>query len=125
MQKSFYRFIRTSLAHISAPLSGVAMAVVLAGFLLKPQIGISGENMAYFDNPMQAVDSIRTMLSSNVWDELSRYYDLSDTDIDRTNLISGDFFIRKKRPDVAHPAGFWKFKQPFSPQFTYLSHRNL
>ena len=26
---------------------------------------------------------------------------------------------------MSHPAGFWKFKQPFSPQFSYLSHRNI
>jgi len=75
--------------------------------------------MAYFKSPGQAVDSIRAMLRAESWDKLSRYYDLSGTDIDRAMLISGDFFIRKKRPEVAHPAGFWKYKHPFSPAFEY------
>ena len=81
--------------------------------------------MAYFNNPRQAVDSIRTMLSLKAWDKLSRYYDLSGTDINRESLISGEFFIRNKRPEAAHPAGFWRYKQPFSPQFSYLSHHDI
>ena len=62
--------------------------------------------MTYFKNPEQAVDAISTMLSSEAWEKLSRYYDLSDTDIDRASLISGEFFVRKERPELAHPAGF-------------------
>ncbi len=81
--------------------------------------------MTYFKNPEQAVDAISTMLSSKAWEKLSRYYDLSDTDIDRASLISGEFFVRQERPEVAHPAEFWRIKQPFSPQFTYRSHHHL
>jgi hypothetical protein len=33
-------------------------------------------------------------------------------------LESGDFFIRKERPEFAHPAGFWRYKHPFAPGFT-------
>jgi len=107
-------------------LSRIAMIAVLVVFLLlKPQLGMSGEEMAYFNNPKQAVDSIKTMLSAKAWEKLSRYYDLSGTDINRESLVSSDFFIRKKRPEVAHPAGFWRFKQPFSPQYSYLSHQNI
>lgn len=83
------------------------------------------DDMAYFKDPEQAVDLITTMLKSNAWEELSSYYDLSGTNIDKDSLISGDFFIRKKRPEVAHPAGFWRYKEPFSPGFTYLSHETL
>ncbi len=78
--------------------------------------------MTYFKNPEQAVDAISTMLSSEAWEKLSRYYDLSDTDIDRASLISGEFFVRKERPELAHPAGFWRIKEPFSPQYAYQSH---
>ena len=38
-------------------------------------------------------------------------------------MESGDFFIRKERPEVAHPAGFWRYKHPFSPGFKYYSVR--
>ncbi len=78
--------------------------------------------MKYFRNPKQAVDAISTMLSSEAWEKLSRYYDLSDTDIDPASLISGEFFVRKERPEVAHPAEFWRIKEPFSPQYAYQSH---
>ena len=74
--------------------------------------------MTYFKNPEQAVDAISTMLSSEAWEKLSRYYDLSDTDIDRASLISGEFFVRKERPELAHPAGFWRIKEPFDPIVT-------
>ena len=78
--------------------------------------------MRYFRDPKQAVDAIKTMLSSRAWEKLSGYYDLSDTDIDRASLISGEFFVREERPELAHPAGFWRIKEPFSPQYAYQSH---
>ncbi|MFQ5354507.1 MAG: hypothetical protein ACE5DR_06120 [Thermodesulfobacteriota bacterium] len=100
--------------------------VAIEAFLLKSQIGLAGEDMAYFRDPSQAVDSIKTMLISRNWKSLAGYYDLSRADnLDREAMISGDYFIRKERPEVAHPAGFWKYKHPFAPQFSYLSHRTF
>lgn len=81
--------------------------------------------MEFFKDPKQAVDLIITMLVSEDWKKLSRYYDLSGTNVDKESLISGDFFIRKKRPEVAHPAGFWRYREPFAPAFSYLSHHTL
>lgn len=126
MQKKKNGFIRALLAYIHAPHSVFTVSVVIAIFLLKPQVGMSEEDAAYFDSPRQAVDSIKTMLLSSDWNKLSRYYDLRGTDdLDRETLTSGDFFIRKEKPEVAHPAGFWKYKRPFAPQYSYLSHRSL
>ncbi len=126
MKHTFYHFICVSLARMVTVAAGVLIAIAGTGFLLMMQIGISeAEEMGYFKDPKQAVDSIRTLLLSNAWEELSRYYDLSGTDIDVATLISGEFFIRKKRPEVSHPAGFWRYKEPFAPQFNYRSHRTL
>ena len=36
-------------------------------------------------------------------------------------MKSGDFFIRKERPEIAHPAGFWRYKHPFPPGFKFNS----
>lgn len=125
MTHAFSGMIHTMLAQTATLFVGGLLVVTVTGCSLLPLAGISEEGMAYFKNPKQAVDSIRIMLKSKAWEELSRYYDLSGTDIDRASLVSGDFFIRKKRPEVAHQAGFWKFRQPFSPQFSYLSHQSI
>jgi hypothetical protein len=52
---------------------------------------------------------------------LAGYYDLSNSEIKLSELESGDFFIRKERPEVAHPAGFWRYKHPFAPGFKFKS----
>ena len=36
-------------------------------------------------------------------------------------MESGDFFIRRERPEAAHPAEFWRYKHPFSPGFKFKS----
>lgn len=79
----------------------------------------SGLEAAFFETPEQAVDSIRGMLRSENWASLARYYDLSGSGIDRDTLDSGEFFIRTERPEVSHPAGFWRYKHPFPPSFEY------
>lgn len=82
--------------------------------------------MTYFENPKQAVELIKTMLLESEWEKLSRYYDLRGTDdLDPESLKSGDFFIRKERPEATHPGEFWKYKRPFSPQFNYLSQQEI
>ncbi len=121
MPDTHFRIIRTLLA---STIILVVLGVIVSGCSMTPAVQPE-EKMAYFEDPQQAVDSIRTMLSANAWAELSRYYDLTGTDIKRKSLISGDFFVREKRPEVSHPAGFWRYKQPFSPQFSYLAQHPL
>jgi hypothetical protein len=74
----------------------------------------------YFESPEQAVETINQLLKDENWKELYKYYDLEETGIHPKDLISGDFFIRKDKPGVAHPGGFWKYKNPFPLGFKYL-----
>jgi len=76
---------------------------------------------AYFSSPQNAVPKIAAMLRQSEFKALARYYDLTDSDISRADLESGDFFIRKERPEFAHPAESWRYKHPFSPGFKYSS----
>lgn len=75
----------------------------------------------FFGSPRQAVDAISKMLIAKDWATLARYYDLDGSDIDRKTLISGEFFVRTKRPRLSHPAVSWRTKHPFSPGFEYSS----
>jgi len=88
--------------------------------------GMAGKIMAYFESPEQAVERIKIMLLEEQWEKLAAFYDMTDVDdIDEKSLSSGEFFIRKQRPEAAHPGEFWKYKLPFSPQFDYQSHHFL
>lgn len=73
----------------------------------------------YFASPREAVAEIKVMLVEKDWVLLSRYYDLGGTEIDAATLRSGEFFYRTRRPEVAHPGGFWRYKHPFSPAFDF------
>lgn len=75
-----------------------------------------------FETPEQAVEIVTRLLQDEQFEELSRYYDLAGTTIDRAELTSGDFFIRRERPAAAHPGGFWRYREPFAPGFEYASH---
>ena len=75
----------------------------------------------YFSSPEAAVRMITKLLVKEEFKILAGYYDLSDSEIKLSELESGDFFIRKKRPDIAHPAGFWKYKHPFPPGYQFSS----
>ena len=80
----------------------------------------------FFTSPEASVEIITQLLINEDWSTLSGYYHLDDRNeglID--SLLSGDYFIRKEMPEVAHPGGFWKYKQPFSPGFTYSSHEQI
>ncbi len=79
----------------------------------------------YFPSPISAVKQITVMLENKDWLELSRYYDLNNSSVDRATLISGEFFYTDEKPEAAHPAGFWHYKHPFSPAFKYASSHNL
>jgi len=71
----------------------------------------------FFESPENAVLQITELLLNEQWEELSGYYDLSDDNIMLEELTSGKFFVRTKVPEIAHPGGFWRYKQPFSPGF--------
>lgn len=73
----------------------------------------------YFESPQQAVEQITEMLLNENWGKLSGYYELSDSNIQTEEFLSGRFFIRTDPPEVAHPAGFWKYRHPFAPGFTF------
>jgi len=79
----------------------------------------------YFTSPSDAVKQITVLLEDKNWDELAKYYDLTDSQIERASLISGEFFYTEKRPEVAHPEGFWKYKHPFAPGFEFNSMKEL
>ncbi len=73
----------------------------------------------YFASPAEAIPVISELLQKNDFGNLARYYDLSNSDIRLSDLESGDFFIRKERPEMAHPADFWRYKHPFAPGFKF------
>lgn len=73
----------------------------------------------FFSDGREAVKVISELLRKQNWGELSRYYDLSGTSFKREDLISGEFFYHKIAPQVGHPAGFNRYKHPFSPGFSY------
>jgi hypothetical protein len=79
--------------------------------------------MKYFPSPKEAVPVITELLRQEDFKTLAKYYDLSNSDISPADLESGDFFIEEKRPEVAHPAGFWRYKHPFPPGFKYSGMR--
>jgi hypothetical protein len=85
----------------------------------------SSNEALYFTSPSLAVEKISVMLEEKNWAELSKYYDLTDSPVDRTDLISGEFFYTEKKPEAAHPAGFWKYKHPFAPLFKFMSFKEL
>lgn len=125
-QKIVDLFHSLSLTHINSMYTGVTIVFFAVYFLVGPQIGFAGEKMAYFTDPKQAVDSIKTMLLSGNWVKLASYYDLKDMDaIERETFTSGNYFIRKESPELIHPGGFWRYKHPFSPQYDYFSYTTI
>jgi hypothetical protein len=80
-------------------------------------------NSYYFSSPSISIQIISELLVEKKFKILAKYYDLSNSKIKLSELESGDFFIQKERPEVAHPAGFWRYKHPFAPGFTFSSAR--
>ena len=79
----------------------------------------------YFESPAEAVSKTAELLSKKDWETLSRYYDLSETEIAESELTSGKFFVTEEEPEIAHPAGFWRYKHPFAPGFKYQMYETL
>jgi hypothetical protein len=75
----------------------------------------------YFSSPSEAIPIISELLEKKNFKILSRYYDLSNSEIRLSELESGDFFQKKDRPEIAHPAEFWRYKHPFAPGFKFKS----
>jgi hypothetical protein len=75
----------------------------------------------YFSSPAEAIDIITDLLKKSNFKRLAKYYDLSSSGIKLSELESGDFFIRKVRPEFSHPAGFYRYEHPFAPGFTLNS----
>lgn len=73
----------------------------------------------YFSSTKGAVEIISELLRQQNWAELSRYYDLENTTLNPEELLSGRYFYRPARPEVSHPGGFSRFKEPFAPGFFY------
>jgi hypothetical protein len=73
----------------------------------------------YFSSPEQAISLITELLQEGDFKTLALFYDLSGSGIMLAELESGDFFIQREKPPVAHPAGFWRYKHPFAPGFTF------
>jgi len=74
----------------------------------------------YFSSPEESVTRTTALLRSQDWRELARYYDLTGTGINRSELEFGTFFLRTNPPETAHPGGLWKSREPFSPGFTSI-----
>ena len=80
----------------------------------------------YFSGPEESVKIITQLLRTEDWATLSAYYHIPDQDQQLLDsLLSGDYFIRKERPEAAHPAGFWRYRHPFSPGFSYSWHETI
>jgi hypothetical protein len=99
-------------------LSAGALIVMEACTTVKDEKRAMNEE-EYFSSPQEAVPRITEMLKLEDFKTLAKYYDLSGSDIPPADLESGAFFVQRERPEVAHPAGFWRHKHPFPPGFTY------
>ncbi len=80
-------------------------------------------NEKFFSSPQEAIAIISELLRENDYKSLTDYYDLKGSEIKRSDLESGDFFIRKKRPEISHPSEIWRYKHPFAPGYQYASMR--
>ncbi len=78
----------------------------------------------YFASPEEAIPIIGKLLGKKDFKTLARYYDLTNSETKLSELESGEFFIRKMRPEVAHPAESWRYKHPFAPGVTFSSIRS-
>lgn len=88
------------------------------------EISKQSNNADFFSSPEEAIPIISELLKKNNFKTLADYYYLSGTEIDRSVLESGDFFIQNKHPEFSHPGGFWRYKHPFAPGYEYSGTRS-
>jgi hypothetical protein len=110
---------------ISAVFFSLFFIYILGGGpLMSSEIQKQTSTARYFSSPEEAVPIITALLVKKAFKTLASYYDLSDSGINLIQLESGDFFIRKERPEVAHPTDIWQYKHPFSPGFKFSGMRS-
>ena len=93
--------------------------LIFTPFLANGYSMANKDTALYFRDGKEAVKVITKLLKEKKWSELARYYDLSGTDIKKENLLSGKFFYHSEAPEVGHPGGFNRYKNPFAPGFVY------
>jgi len=74
-----------------------------------------------FNNPEEAYQVGMQLLDKEDWKTLSRYYDLTGSNIDPKMLASGDFFKNDPNLYVGPPGELSKYKEPFPLGFKYMS----
>lgn len=71
----------------------------------------------YFKSPESAVETCRTLVRNQDWAALASYYDLSDSNLTRDSLLSGEFFFDDSLPENAGPVSLRRWKHPFPPMY--------
>ncbi|TNE58280.1 MAG: hypothetical protein EP340_05850 [Alphaproteobacteria bacterium] len=75
----------------------------------------------FFTTPETAVRRINTILAANDWRQLSQYYELDGTDISKTELETGQFFIG----DAQRLSDPRNYLHPFPPGAQFYGVRQL
>ena len=120
MDKNDVSFLsKTNLPVWSVQLAVFMILILIGCNFMKTNNQQNVSETDYFSSPAEAIPIITELLKKNNFKILAGYYDLSNSETKLAELESGDFFIRKERPEVAHPAGFWRYKHPFAPGFKY------
>lgn len=66
-------------------------------------------------DPATAIEVLRPLIEAHDWPALARHYDLSESNLDPAELLSGAYFYRPTRPFDGDPAGLWRYRHPFHP----------
>lgn len=107
--------------NITIHVSSILLIFVFGCSIMKNTIQEDISKLKYFTSPEESVLVITDLLKKEDFRTLAAFYELSSSKIKRADLESGDFFIRKERPELTHPAEFWRYKHPFSPGFKFDS----
>lgn len=95
--------------------------LIIYGCSMMKNINNETSEAKYFTSPWEAVPVITDLMEKQDFKTLAAFYDLSSSKIKRNDLESGEFFIQSERPELAHPAEFWRYKHPFAPGFKFDS----
>mgnify|MGYP006286924711 CR=1 FL=1 len=87
----------------------------------------SGNTSAFFESPEQSVPRIAEMLRQSAWEKLARYYDLSGSRIDRSELTSGRYFLNapadaREMPPPENELA--RYRHPFHPSYRFRGLRS-
>jgi len=78
----------------------------------------NGTAARYFASPEEAVTVTTELLKKEDWATLSRYYDLTGSNVTRSDLESGRFFVQTETGGIHHQ-GFARYRHPFPPGFRF------